>query len=79
MKIAVVGAGAAGMSAAWLAARNPAVQLTIFEERHQLGGHANTVEVRNCIVNYACMRRFAFCKAPAMFERGTRTRKSAVR
>jgi predicted NAD/FAD-binding protein len=45
LKIAVVGAGAAGLSAAFLAAKSPGVHVTIFEERDQLGGHANTVEV----------------------------------
>ena len=42
-KIAVVGAGIAGMSAAWLLSQRHAV--TLFEQDPRLGGHANTVDV----------------------------------
>lgn len=43
MRIAVVGSGIAGLSAAWLlAARH---QVTLFEAEPRLGGHTNTVEV----------------------------------
>ncbi len=43
-KIAVVGAGIAGLSAAWLLSQRHAV--TLFEAEARLGGHANTVDVK---------------------------------
>ncbi len=43
MKIAVAGAGIAGMSAAWLLAKNHDV--TLFERDARIGGHSNTVDV----------------------------------
>jgi uncharacterized protein len=43
MNIAVVGAGVAGLSAAWLLSRQHAV--TVYEREPRLGGHANTVDV----------------------------------
>lgn len=42
LKIAVVGAGVGGLSAAWLLSKRHAV--TLFEADRRLGGHANTVE-----------------------------------
>jgi len=45
-RIAIVGCGAAGLSAAYLAGKQEGVELTLFEARHKLGGHATTVEVR---------------------------------
>jgi predicted NAD/FAD-binding protein len=42
-RIAVVGAGAAGLTAAWLLSRHHHV--TIYEKNGWLGGHANTVDV----------------------------------
>lgn len=41
--IAVVGAGAAGLSAAWLLSRR--YRVSLYEADQRLGGHANTVEV----------------------------------
>lgn len=46
VKIAVVGTGIAGMSAAWLLSQNPAVDLHVFESRDRLGGHSHTVTTR---------------------------------
>jgi predicted NAD/FAD-binding protein len=43
MRIAVVGSGIAGLSAAWLLAREH--QVTLFEAAPRLGGHTNTVDV----------------------------------
>lgn len=43
LKIAVIGAGIAGMGAAWLLARNHHV--TLIEKESRLGGHANTVDI----------------------------------
>ena len=43
MKIAVVGAGIAGLSAAWLLRQHHAV--TLFEAGDYLGGHTHTVDV----------------------------------
>lgn len=43
MKIAVVGAGISGLSAAWLLSRNH--QVSLFEKNAHIGGHADTCEV----------------------------------
>lgn len=51
MRIAVIGAGIAGLGCAHALtrfardARNPNVQVTLYEAAHRLGGHANTVDV----------------------------------
>ena len=42
-RIAVVGAGVAGLSAAWLLSRRH--EVTLFDQNGYLGGHSNTVEV----------------------------------
>ena len=42
-RIAVVGSGISGLSAAWLLSR--AHDVTLYERDDRLGGHANTVEV----------------------------------
>ena len=43
MKIAVIGSGIAGLSAAWLLANKH--QVTVFEANHYAGGHSNAVDV----------------------------------
>lgn len=43
LKVAVIGGGVAGLSAAWLLGQRHAV--TLYEDEARLGGHANTVEV----------------------------------
>lgn len=43
MKIAVVGTGIAGMSAAWLL--NKSHDITVYEKNDRLGGHSNTVQI----------------------------------
>ncbi len=45
MKIGVVGAGIAGLSAAWLLHHN-GHEVTLFEKEPRFGGHANTVDAR---------------------------------
>ena len=44
LSIAIIGSGIAGLSAAWLLSKNHDV--TLYEERNLLGGHANTVYIR---------------------------------
>ena len=43
MRIGIVGAGAAGLCAAWLLDQDH--EVTVFEQAERLGGHAHTVEV----------------------------------
>jgi len=45
LKVAVVGSGIAGMSAAWLL--NQRHQVTLYEKEGRIGGHSNTVDVPN--------------------------------
>ncbi|MCS0497718.1 NAD(P)/FAD-dependent oxidoreductase [Ancylobacter sp. MQZ15Z-1] len=48
-RIAVVGAGISGLSAAWLLSRRH--EVTLFEAEHRLGGHSNTVEAHGTPVD----------------------------
>ena len=48
-KIAIVGTGIAGMSAAWLLSKHHSV--TIFEMDKRIGGHSNTVNINNLSVD----------------------------
>ena len=58
MKIAVIGSGIAGLSAAWLLSRHAATsaatphQVTLFEKNTYLGGHTNTIDVTHESVTY---------------------------
>ena len=49
LRIAVIGAGISGMSAAWLLSKRHDV--TLFEGEHRLGGHSNTVQVAGVAVD----------------------------
>ncbi|MEQ1577872.1 MAG: FAD-dependent oxidoreductase [Hyphomicrobium sp.] len=51
VRIAVVGAGIAGLSAAWLLSRR--YDVVLFEKDERVGGHANTVDVREAGGNVA--------------------------
>ena len=44
-RIAVIGAGIAGLGAAWHLSRETASQVTLFEADERFGGHAHTVDV----------------------------------
>ncbi|ESR25730.1 NAD(P)/FAD-dependent oxidoreductase [Lutibaculum baratangense] len=43
MRVAVIGSGISGLSAAWLLSRS--VRVTLFEQEGRFGGHSNTLEV----------------------------------
>lgn len=43
-KVAVIGAGISGLSAAWLLNRSPHITVTLYEKNSRLGGHSNTVD-----------------------------------
>jgi predicted NAD/FAD-binding protein len=45
VRVAVVGAGVAGLAAAWSLARSPGVSVTLIEREQRFGGHAHTVDV----------------------------------
>ena len=45
MRIAVVGTGISGLAAAWLL--SPRHDVTVYERADRVGGHSNTVAVRN--------------------------------
>lgn len=44
MKVAVIGSGIAGLSAAWMLHRSGQADLTVFEAGSYVGGHSNTVD-----------------------------------
>lgn len=71
--VAVVGAGVAGLAAAYQLSKDPRVRLTIYEERTQLGGHANTVMVR-----YSALPLTTSSEAAATCEAMTSTWKCAL-
>lgn len=43
--VAVIGAGAAGLAAAWTLAGDPAIRVTLYEAAARAGGHAETVTI----------------------------------
>lgn len=45
-RVAVIGAGIAGMSAAHALSRSDSIRVTLFEAQRRYGGHAHTVEVQ---------------------------------
>jgi predicted NAD/FAD-binding protein len=45
-RIAVVGSGIAGLSAAYVLSKDPAIEVTLFEANSYFGGHTNTVDVQ---------------------------------
>ena len=49
LKIAVIGSGISGLSAAWLLSKEHKV--TIYEKNAELGGHANTIKIDYPIKN----------------------------
>lgn len=44
-RVAVVGAGVAGLAAAWSLSRTPGLSVTLLERESRFGGHAHTVDV----------------------------------
>ena len=49
-RVAVVGSGISGLSAAWILSKNNSI--TLYEKDERLGGHTNTVEVPHPTVSY---------------------------
>ena len=43
-RVAIIGAGASGLSAAWTLHQTEGFDFTVFEKKSKVGGHANTVE-----------------------------------
>ncbi len=69
MRIAIVGAGGAGLTAAWLL--EGAHDVVLFEGEERLGGHADTVDVEWDGVPYSVDAGFEFFSA-SMFPTLTR-------
>ncbi|HLY27469.1 MAG TPA: FAD-dependent oxidoreductase [Aggregatilineales bacterium] len=44
MNIGIIGAGAAGLTSAWLL--NDELEVVVFEREDRLGGHAHTIKVK---------------------------------
>jgi uncharacterized protein len=61
MRIAIVGAGGAGLTAAWLLEAGH--EVTLFEQEERLGGHAETVEVEQDGVSHHIDTGFEFFSA----------------
>ncbi len=54
LRVAVVGCGVAGLGAAHALAKAPGARVTMYEAGNKLGGHANTVEVRQIYAQPRC-------------------------
>ena len=50
LKIAVIGSGISGLSAAWLLSKSHSV--TIYEKNNYLGGHSNTQNIKTKYENH---------------------------
>lgn len=61
MRIAVIGAGGAGLTAAWLLEGEH--EVTLFEQDERLGGHAETVEVEQDGISHRIDTGFEFFSA----------------
>src|ERR1700760_435312 len=63
LKIAIVGTGISGLSAAWLLHR--AHDITVFERDGRIGGHSNTVDVTTANETFAIDTGFIVYNEPA--------------
>jgi uncharacterized protein len=62
MRIAIVGAGGAGLATAWLL--EAVHEVTLFEQEERLGGHAETVDIEQDGVSHSIDTGFEFFSAP---------------
>ena len=71
-KIAVIGGGIAGLSAAWLL--NQSFSLSVFERANKIGGHANTVSLNigtsniNADIGFIVYNDFNYPNLVALFD-----------
>lgn len=55
-QVVILGAGPAGLGAAWQLARRGALHVTILEQREEVGGYAGSFTVEGCRVDYGSHR-----------------------